>query len=90
MSAASRFTPARAGRVLVAVTKVAVAAVVLGRAAAPASPRPVASDVSLRLDPQRTSVGGDIPAHFVGLSLEWTLVDRDLRTSAGPVPRAGA
>jgi hypothetical protein len=82
MSAASRFAPGRAGRAMVAFTSAGAAAVVLAHGAAPASPHPVASQVTLRLAPH--AGGGEIPDHFVGLSVEWTLVERYLGPHARP------
>jgi hypothetical protein len=54
-----------------------------GREAAdePATP---AADATVRVDPRRAK-GGDIPTHFVGFSIEWTLIERYM----GPNARAG-
>ena len=41
------------------------------------------SDASVRIDP-RTVSGGDIPGHFVGFSIEWTLIDRYMGSNARP------
>ena len=40
-----------------------------------AAPDPARFDASVRLDP-RSVGGGDIAGHFVGFSIEWTLIDR--------------
>jgi hypothetical protein len=85
MPVAPRQSRGRVRRVMVALTTAGIAAVMVGRAVAPASPRPVTPDISVRLDVQRDLAGGDIPRHFVGLSLEWTLVDRYLGPQARPV-----
>jgi hypothetical protein len=42
-----------------------------------------ASDASVRLDP-RHEQGGNIPARFVGLSIEWSLVERYMGADARP------
>ncbi len=46
--------------------------------AAAASP-----DGSVRIDPSSVS-GGDVPGHFVGVSIEWTLIDRYMGATARP------
>ena len=42
-------------------------------------------DASVRLDPRDVS-GGDVAQHFVGLSIEWTLIDRYMGSSSRPGP----
>src|SRR5690348_14555319 len=72
MPAVSRSHRGRVFRVMFAcATAGAAGALVLGHASAPASPNPVA--------PGRT-----IPAHFVGLSLEWSLVERYMSPRSRP------
>ena len=39
--------------------------------------------VSVRLDP-RHQAGGEIPSHFVGLSVEWSLIERYMGAAARP------
>lgn len=41
------------------------------------------ADASVRLDP-RYERGGEVPDHFVGLSVEWSLVERYMSPSARP------
>src|SRR4051794_39738074 len=38
---------------------------------------------TVRVDPGEVS-GGDVPGHFVGVSIEWTLIDRYMGPSARP------
>src|SRR5918995_152823 len=44
----------------------------------------VPADASVRIDPRRQQ-GRDVPDHFVGLSIEWTLIERYM----GPNARRG-
>ena len=44
---------------------------------------PASAGASVRIDPGDVS-GGDVPAHFVGLSIEWTLIDRYMGPNARP------
>src|SRR5215213_810278 len=46
--------------------------------------RPPAADATVEVDPRHRS-GGDIPTHFVGFSIEWTLIERYM----GPNAREG-
>jgi hypothetical protein len=79
MPAASPHTAGRVRRVMAAIIATgAVSAGVLGCAHASASPQPVSSAA-------RAAGSGDIPADFVGLSLEWTLVERYMGPTARPV-----
>jgi len=39
-------------------------------------------DASVRIDPRRRR-GGDVPGHFVGVSIEWTLIDRYMGRTRG-------
>jgi hypothetical protein len=48
------------------------------------SAQPAAADAAVRVDPRRRK-GGEIPTHFVGFSIEWTLIERYM----GPNARAG-
>ena len=75
MPAASPLTAGRVRRVMAALTTAGVVgAVVLGHAHASATSQP----------PAPTARSVDIPAHFVGLSLEWTLVERYMGPNARP------
>jgi hypothetical protein len=47
------------------------------------SPDPSGVDASVRIDPRSVS-GGDIAGHFVGVSIEWTLIDRYMVPNARP------
>src|SRR3954471_22893699 len=38
---------------------------------------------SVRVDPEEAN-GGDVPEHFVGVSIEWTLIDRYMGSAARP------
>src|SRR3954469_454710 len=38
---------------------------------------------SVRVDPEEAN-GGDVPEHFVGVSIEWTLIDRYMGPAARP------
>src|SRR4051794_17585291 len=71
--------PDLAGGLVAAAAAVAagVSRVVAGAAAA-------AADASVRIDPGQVA-GGEVPAHFVGVSVEWSLIDRYM----GPGSRAG-
>lgn len=42
------------------------------------------AESTLRLDPRRNVAGGRIPAHFVGLSIEWSLIERYMNPGARP------
>src|SRR4051794_41285969 len=42
-----------------------------------------AADVTVRVDPAAVS-GGEIPGHFVGVSIEWALIDRYMGPPARP------
>ena len=42
------------------------------------------ADASLRLDPRREVTGGGIPKHFVGFSIEWSLIERYMAPTARP------
>src|SRR6266496_1255653 len=42
---------------------------------------PVQVEASVRLDPRNAS-GGEVAQHFVGLSIEWTLIDRYMGPTA--------
>src|SRR5689334_8589867 len=76
MPSAPRRRAGAAGRAMVALSTAAAAAVVwLGHGPAPAAPLAPAASVS----PARA-----IPAHFVGLSLEWSLVERYMGPRARP------
>jgi len=44
---------------------------------------PSSADASVRLDP-RHQAGGDVPQNFVGLSVEWSLVERYMGPAARP------
>jgi hypothetical protein len=48
-----------------------------------AAPDPARFDASVRIDP-RSVGGGDIPGHFVGVSIEWTLIDRYMGSNSRP------
>jgi hypothetical protein len=48
-----------------------------------AAPDPARIDASVRIDPRRVG-GGDIPGHFVGVSIEWTLIDRYMGSNSRP------
>jgi hypothetical protein len=75
--ASTRLRLARANRVL------AVAAVAaLGLLASPPAPAP-AADGALKLDGRRPG-GAGVPANFVGLSIEWSLVERYMGPGARP------
>ncbi|MEA2186983.1 MAG: hypothetical protein QOK16_1994 [Solirubrobacteraceae bacterium] len=54
-------------------------------AVAPATPALTnsAADASLELDPPSAG-GGEIPGHFVGFSIEWSLIERYMGTAARP------
>ena len=62
-----------------AVAALATLAVLVG----PATAARAAPDASLQLDAQHTR-GGDIPSHFVGFSIEWSLVERYMGDAARP------
>src|SRR5215213_2039788 len=47
------------------------------------APDPARIDASVRIDP-RSVGGGDIPGHFVGVSIEWTLIDRYMGSNSRP------
>ena len=53
-------------------------------AAAAEAPAAEAADATVQVDPRRAK-GGDIPTHFVGFSIEWTLIERYM----GPNARVG-
>ncbi|MGS2618714.1 hypothetical protein ACVCAH_29925 [Micromonospora sp. LZ34] len=42
------------------------------------------AQASVRLDPRRMVGGGNIPAHFVGFSVEWSLIERYMGPAARP------
>jgi len=48
-----------------------------------AAPDPARFDASVRIDPRAVS-GGDIADHFVGVSIEWTLIDRYMGSNSRP------
>jgi hypothetical protein len=50
----------------------------------PAKPKDPPAAATVRIDP-RNRKGGDIPTHFVGFSIEWTLIERYM----GPNARRG-
>lgn len=64
---------------LAAVTILAVATTMMSAPAAAATP----VDATVRFDP-RYEPGGQVPDHFVGLSIEWSLVERYMAPSARP------
>ncbi len=70
-------------------SRIAAALAALALLAAPAPggaaqpPDPAAADASLRLAPATPS-GGGVPAHFVGLSIEWSLIERYMGANARP------
>jgi hypothetical protein len=83
MPAASPLTAGRVRRVMaVLISAGAIGAAVLGCAHASASPSPKVPTAVLA---SSVHAGGDIPAHFVGLSLEWSLVERYMGPKARPV-----
>src|SRR5690242_6276 len=60
----------------------------LGFALAGVSPRvasaaPASVDAAVRVDPQQ-ALGGQIPDHFVGVSIEWSLIDRYMGAASRP------
>src|SRR3954447_12450761 len=65
----------RAGR---SATAPAILAAVTG-----AVPVAAAGAATVRVDPVEVS-GGDVPDHFVGVSIEWTLIDRYMGPNARP------
>ncbi|KAB1913182.1 hypothetical protein [Micromonospora sp. AMSO31t] len=70
-------------------TRGAAAVVALAVLACPgvsvaASADPGESHASVRLDPRRMVGGGSVPAHFVGFSVEWSLIERYMGPSARP------
>jgi hypothetical protein len=46
--------------------------------------RAIATDAAVRLDPRRDPHGGAVPEHFVGLSIEWSLIERYMNPNARP------
>jgi hypothetical protein len=44
---------------------------------------PARFDASVRIDPRSVS-GGDVAGHFVGVSIEWTLIDRYMGSNSRP------
>jgi len=69
-----------AGGAVLAVLAVLAPAVTGSAAAAPA---PGSAEVSVRFDPLHVS-GGDVPANYVGLSVEWSLIERYMGPNARP------
>jgi hypothetical protein len=63
--------------------RVAVALAALFLLAGPAAAARAAPDAELRVDAQPAG-GGVIPAHFVGFSIEWSLVERYMGEAARP------
>jgi hypothetical protein len=47
------------------------------------APAPAGVDASARIQPQNVA-GGEIPGHFVGVSIEWTLIDRYMGSNSRP------
>jgi hypothetical protein len=75
-------TRRRAARIAAALTALALLACpVTSLAAEP--PAPAAADASLTLDARRPG-GGVVPAHYVGFSIEWSLIERYMGPSARP------
>ena len=73
----------RATRAAAALTAFAVLACpVPGLAVEPPAPA-AAADASLQVDARRPG-GGVVPAHFVGFSIEWSLIERYMGPSARP------
>jgi hypothetical protein len=48
-----------------------------------AAPDPARFDASVRIDPRAVG-GGDIADHFVGVSIEWSLIDRYMGSNSRP------
>ncbi|HEX6443987.1 MAG TPA: hypothetical protein VF053_02785 [Streptosporangiales bacterium] len=69
----------RLRHLLAVVAVLAATAVMLPVPAAASAP----VDATVRFDP-RVETGGAVPAHFVGLSIEWSLVERYTAPSARP------
>ncbi|MER7443485.1 hypothetical protein [Micromonospora avicenniae] len=74
-----RRRPARGAAAVVALAVLACPGV-----SAAATADPAESHASVRLDPQRMVGGGSVPAHFVGFSVEWSLIERYMGPSARP------
>jgi len=64
-------------------TRAAVALTALLLLAAPGAARARAADATLQVD-ARPARGGVIPSHFVGFSIEWSLVERYMNDAARP------
>ena len=70
----------------------ALALAALALLAAPGSPADpdsgaAASPVAAGLDLGRDVAGGRIPSHFVGLSVEWSLIERYMGRTPAPLSR---
>ncbi|MBM0239443.1 hypothetical protein JNW88_24005 [Micromonospora sp. ATA32] len=73
--------PARGAAAVVALAVLAHPGV---SSAAPQPSPQQATDASVRLDPRRMPGGGSVPAHFVGFSVEWSLIERYMGPAARP------
>ncbi|MFE9957304.1 hypothetical protein [Micromonospora sp. NPDC005299] len=71
--------PARGAAAVVALAVLACPGVSVAASADPGE-----SHASVRLDPRRMVGGGSVPAHFVGFSVEWSLIERYMGPSARP------
>ncbi len=71
---------ARTGRVAILLTAAALVALA-GAGATPAAPPP---DASVRLDPRADAAGAAVPPHFVGISVEWSLIEKYMNPAARP------
>ncbi|MEU2169612.1 hypothetical protein ACH47V_26530 [Micromonospora chersina] len=63
---------------------VALAVLACPGVSAAATADPADSHASVQLDPRRMVGGGSVPAHFVGFSVEWSLIERYMGPSARP------
>lgn len=70
----------RTGRVAILLTATALS-VLTGAGAATAAPPP---DASVRLDHRADAAGAAVPSHFVGISVEWSLIEKYMNPNARP------
>lgn len=71
---------ARIGRVAILLSAATLVALT-GAGAAAAAPPP---DASVKLDPRADAAGAAIPPHFVGISVEWSLIEKYMNPAARP------